>query len=244
MTSTGSDLDQLLRAHTGGPYGFGAKWNPSDPTPVGPVDCSGFVRWGVVRLGVTDFPDGSWNQLAYCRQHGTVISVDQAQHTRGALLFVGANGEHHIAQSRGDITTIEARGVAYGVGSWTAAVPPRAWSVAALVPGLDYGAVAPPPVAPDPQPVVVGRGTMKGKPVAKMLIPIKTDSLGRGSREAPPGYLGVFSAGSHDVYDPNTQDKDSIVVPIGERVFGDGFRLVIANGPADTWVSAPVLVSD
>lgn len=240
---TGHDLDALLARHTGGPYGYGSKWPLSNPAPTGPVDCSGFIRWGLYQLGVA-FPDGSWNQLAACRKAGTVIPVAQAIRTPGALLFVGPNGEHHIAASRGDKTTVEARGIAYGVGSWTANVPPRAWSTAALVPGVDYGPVAPPTAEPDPQAVIVSRGTLEGEPVAKMYVPIKTDALGRGSREAPPGYLGVFSAGSHDVYDPNTQDKDSIVVPIGERVFGDGFRLVIANGPPDTWVSAPVLVSD
>src|SRR4051794_20606404 len=106
---TGRDLVDLLARHTGGPYIFGAKWPFSNPNPTGGVDCSGFIRWGFYQLGIP-FPDGSWNQLAACRHAGTVITVAEAIATPGALLFEGPNGETHIAVSRGDGTTVEARG--------------------------------------------------------------------------------------------------------------------------------------
>lgn len=239
---TGKDLVALLARHTGGPYGYGSKWPLNNPNPHGPVDCSGYVAWGCYQLG-RPLNGGSWEQLAKCRTAHTIITVADAIRTPGALLFVGPNGETHIAVSRGDGTTVEARGKAYGVGSWTAIGRP--WSTAALVPNISYGTSTPPAApVPDPQTVTVSRGTLKGRPVAIQIVPIKTDAVGDGDHEAPPGFLCVMPAGAHDKYDPNTKDPDSIVVPIGARQHGDGWYLVVAGGPRDTWVGAPVLVSD
>jgi cell wall-associated NlpC family hydrolase len=67
--------------------------------------------------------------------------VNEAMHTRGALLFVGdgqgvgRDAITHVAWSLGDGTTIEARGKAWGVGCWPSA---NRFDFAALVPGVDY----------------------------------------------------------------------------------------------------------
>lgn len=111
-------------------------------------------------------------------------------------------------------------------------------------------AVAPVPVPayPPDHPVlaspVISRGTIEGEPVKVEIVGIETDGIGNGSVPAPPGFLMVASAGSHDVYDDATHDPDSIVVPIGQRPSKGGWRLVVADGPRSTVVGAPVLVSD
>jgi hypothetical protein len=71
-------------------------------------------------------------QLPHCRQKGTIIPLEQAIRTRGALLF--ANG--HVAISLGDGRTIEARGRAYGVGIFNARG--RSFHTGALIPGMKY----------------------------------------------------------------------------------------------------------
>lgn len=134
-------------------YVYGAKERASDPDPKahgGAFDCSGLITWAVRRLGLV-FPDGSANQLDFCRQHHDVISVAQAEHIAGALLFLGADGDEHVVCSLGNGQTIEARGAAYGVGSWS--VYRDAWVAAALVPGVNYGAPPTPPTPPPPLPV-------------------------------------------------------------------------------------------
>jgi hypothetical protein len=114
---------------------------------------------------------------------------------------------------------------------------------------MSYLQLATSPAAPA-QPVVVGppvtisRGTLGGKPVAVQIVSIPTDQNGDGSVPAPAGFLAVMPAGSHDKYDATGHDVDSIVVPVGARASGTGWRLVVAHGPASTIVGAPVLVSD
>lgn len=93
-------------------------------------------------------------------------------------------------------------------------------------------------------PVVVARSVLGGKPVALVIVSIPTDANGDGSAPAPPGFLAVSDAGSHDKYDAATEDKESLVVAVGARQSGGGIRLVVAAGPKNTTVGAPVLVAD
>lgn len=131
--------DVLLHAlaDKGDPYIYGRKGDPLLPTDPGGIDCSGLVKRSCERAGVVDpaCPDGSWNQWALIAQHGKVLPVEQALHTRGALLFIGKGGADHVAWSLGDVTTIEARGRLYGVGCWSAA---GRFQLAGLLPGIDY----------------------------------------------------------------------------------------------------------
>src|SRR5438093_8540851 len=87
-------------------------------------------------------------------QHaGTIIPVDQAVHTPGALLFSfsmdpnkGMQPEHgHIAISLGNGQTIEARGSKYGVGSFPAQ---GRFQYAAVIPGFNTPGAAPSPIPP------------------------------------------------------------------------------------------------
>ena len=141
VTGTGAPgfVAQAL-AEAGKPYVFGAQANANDPNPKA-FDCAELVQWAAARNGVA-LPDGSWNQYLHLKAQGQLVPVDQAIHTPGALLFSfsteptpgGGRPSHaHVAISLGDGRTIEAKGKAYGVGSWDAA---NRFQWAAVVPGL------------------------------------------------------------------------------------------------------------
>lgn len=116
----------------------------SDSNPAA-FDCSELIEWGCGRLGIRPtMPDGSWYQLQHCISNAPRISVERAILQPGALLFVFSNDPYgdqrperaHVAMSLGNGITIEARGVAYGVGVFS--VEGRGWTHAGLVPGLSY----------------------------------------------------------------------------------------------------------
>lgn len=136
----------LAQQEAGDRYVYGAEVNLSDPNPPGPFDCSELVQWSCAVAGVTPtVPDGSAAQLAHCRSHGTVMAIKEGIQTAGALLFIQTASEKHVVISRGDGTTIEARGRLYGVGNFPATGRP--WTHAARIPGVDYSQ------HPAPQPV-------------------------------------------------------------------------------------------
>ncbi len=149
-----SFVDHAL-SQQGDPYIYGATVSLSDPDPSA-FDCSELTRWAASQAGA-HLPDGAWPQYLYLKQHNSVMSVEQALHTRGALLFrfsdlnSGGSPTHaHVAISLGDGRTIEARGRAYGVGSFQGN---GRFTVAGMIPGLTTGtgagaAVAGPAVEP------------------------------------------------------------------------------------------------
>jgi cell wall-associated NlpC family hydrolase len=187
-------LDAAL-AQTGDSYVFGAEAQPDDPNPT-TFDCSELTQWAASRVGV-HLPDGSWQQYLQLKEAGAVIPVDQAVHTPGALLFSfdseptpggGRPGQAHVAISLGDGNTIEARGRAYGVGSWDAG---DRFTYAAIIPGLGDapdldGDGNPDPVAvvtsPPPEPVVDtdGDGAPDPYEMANGTNPQAADSDGDG----------------------------------------------------------------
>lgn len=132
--TTGYAFAALAESQRGDAYVFGAEAKWSDPDPAR-FDCSELVEWCLRRLGVAA-PDGSAAQWRWCRDAGRGCLPAQAIRTRGALLFRMSGSPTHVAISRGDGTTIEARGRAYGVNEFSAFG--RAWTSGALVPGVDY----------------------------------------------------------------------------------------------------------
>jgi len=147
---TADELVQKALEQEGDEYGFGHEVDLSDPNP-DMFDCSELPEWLCAQLRVKPiFPDGTIWQIRHCRNHGTLISVEEAIGTRGALLYLFRNrfgemvnpfkGERpamaHVAISLGDNRTIEARGRKYGVGIFSAFH--RGWTHAAKVPGLEY----------------------------------------------------------------------------------------------------------
>lgn len=143
-----ADFVKLCMAQRGDRYVFGAEASFSDPDPER-FDCSELVQWALGRLDVP-FVDGSFNQEQFCASRGTLISVERGIATFGALLFRTPGKPGHVAVSRGDGTTIEARGRAYGVNVFSASGRP--WTHAARIPGISYGTPPKPPVPVAPKP--------------------------------------------------------------------------------------------
>ena len=131
-----ADFVRMCLAQRGDRYVYGAEVRLDDPDP-DVFDCSELVQWACARVGVP-FPDGSQFQEAACRNAGLLIPIPRGVKTQGALLFRHRPPAAHVAVSLGNGTTIEARGSAYGVGSWDA-VQGRDWTASGLIPGLVYG---------------------------------------------------------------------------------------------------------
>jgi hypothetical protein len=129
-----SDFVRIAMSQVGKQYIFGAEANPNDPNPRA-FDCSELVEWAVKRAG-GNIVDGAANQFNYCRQHGTVISVQQALRTPGALLFYRNLG--HVMISLGDGRVVEAGNSRVGVVVRPASVHGSNIAYGALVPGLRY----------------------------------------------------------------------------------------------------------
>lgn len=109
----------------------------------GYYDCSGLVTYAGRTLGLNP-PTVSWLQARWCRDMGTLISLNDALITPGALLFRGANHAYdgfasggHVAISMGNgHDVIEARGHAYGV--LVDGAVGRQWDNAGHMPGVTY----------------------------------------------------------------------------------------------------------
>jgi len=147
LAPTGNTLAQSFLTtalqEQGKPYVYGATASPTDPNPKA-FDCSELTKWAAARVGVT-IPDGATAQYLYIRDHGDTMTVQQALHTPGALLFhfshepknlgdIPADG--HVAISLGDgVHTIEARGAAYGTNVFDNAAG-RDFDFAGMIPGM------------------------------------------------------------------------------------------------------------
>jgi hypothetical protein len=150
-------VDAALR-QAGDRYIYGVETHLNDPNPKA-FDCSELVQWAAHQAGV-EVQDGAVYQYREMRDHGSLMPVDQALHTKGALLFYfntdpnSTDPPHaHVAISLGDGRTIEARGHAYGVGSWEAS--DKRFNYAAYIPGLGAAAGPAPVLTSSTDPVVV-----------------------------------------------------------------------------------------
>lgn len=128
----------------GDPYVYGAENLPGEVAPGTPADCSELGQWAGDSAGASPrIPDGSQWQWRQIQQSGTVLTVARAITIRGAALFTEFDGNgdpQHVAYSLGDGTTIEARGRAWGIGSFPATT--ARFTAAGLFPGIDYSAPA------------------------------------------------------------------------------------------------------
>ena len=91
-------------------------------------------------------PDGAMFQYLDLKGQGQLLPVDEALHTKGALLFYfsseptaggGRPSAAHVAISLGDGRTIEARGTDYGVNEFGGA---DRFNYAGVIPGMDGAA--------------------------------------------------------------------------------------------------------
>lgn len=141
MTVSIEDVLLWSLAQDGDKYVFGAEV-PLAASDSDRWDCSELVEWSCGKAGVLPrVPDGAYYQWQHCNKSRLNIPVERGITTRGALLFVGdgtgvgRDAITHVAWSLGDGTTIEARGKAWGVGSWPSA---GRFDFAGLLPGVDY----------------------------------------------------------------------------------------------------------
>jgi cell wall-associated NlpC family hydrolase len=136
---------EIALAQKGKPYVFASVAKTSDADP-DTFDCSELTKWAAARVGVT-IPDGASAQYVHARESGTLIPVEQALRTPGALLFhFGREPKYmgdrpadgHVAISVGDgVHTIEARGRKYGTNVFELTDSRKKFfNYAAVVPGM------------------------------------------------------------------------------------------------------------
>jgi hypothetical protein len=116
--ATAADLIAAAETYTHLPYRYGGKGPDA-------YDCSGLITRALADIGLS-FPHGSANQIAAT----TSLPIAEAITTAGALLYRPG----HIAISRGDGTTIEARNPTQGIGNFSA--HGREWTRAGTIPAL------------------------------------------------------------------------------------------------------------
>ena len=123
----------------GKPYVFGTEQDGRETPAITSEDCSELIQNACDMNKVRpQMPDGAINQFYHCKNHNTLISVEKAEKTFGALVFRITPPNNHVVFSLGNGMTFEAKGRAWGVGSWPLNIEGRGWTNAALIPGVDY----------------------------------------------------------------------------------------------------------
>jgi cell wall-associated NlpC family hydrolase len=152
-----SQADQFVEIaldQAGDHYQSDFQTDPGDSDQYAPdpdtFDCSELVEWAAARAGVPGLGEATFIQYNEIKAEDRTISVDEALHTRGALLFKFPGGEptpdqterkegYHVAISLGDGEhTIEAMSPELGVRVADNAGD-RDWTHAGLIVGMDYG---------------------------------------------------------------------------------------------------------
>jgi peptidoglycan hydrolase-like protein with peptidoglycan-binding domain len=242
---TGEIVLPVAEAHQNEPYVLGARVPMNNASYHGPWDCAEFVSWCIYQtygmlLGTRptnpstgDAYTGYWVEDVLAARAN--IDVGQAIRTKGAILLrrprTRASGEHaigHIAISRGDGSTIEARGRKYGV----VIVPDaegRVWDYGALIPGVQYVTGAAPPYAPPAGHLMVTSPFMHGPTVVAVQRALA--ALGYS-----PGPIdGVFGPATEAaVYNLQAAEgvaTDGVVGPETARLLGLDWPIV--PGPGD-----------
>lgn len=153
--TTAAEVVALALTKVGYRYSTG----PSRTTGAdGYFDCSGFTFFLLEHLGIRppDWQPQSHLQALYDRDHGLLLTINQAIGTAGALLYEGPQHAYvggagipgHVAVSLGNGHTVEAMGHAWG--TCIGGAFGRGWSNAGLFPNIDYTHPTPAPPHPDP----------------------------------------------------------------------------------------------
>jgi cell wall-associated NlpC family hydrolase len=148
---------ELALAQADKPYVFDAQADgQTDPEA---FDCSELVEWAAEMAGSDDVAEASYLQYLQFKEAGTLIPVEDAMNTPGAVLFRFPHepvpGEprqdgSHVAISLGDGRTFEAMSPSAGIGFNVA--EGRDFNFAALIPGLDYAGAEVGTIDPFPAP--------------------------------------------------------------------------------------------
>lgn len=176
---TGQQIVDLAMTQTGKKYVFAVENDSRTVETSTAWDCSELVQIVCRDLGVQPVvPDGAFWQWRHCKQRGTLIPIERARTTPGALLFIGPGDEAgrtgrdaiwHVAISRGDDTTIEAKSTKDGTGTWPIG---NRFSFAARIPGVTYTTPATPPpyVPPTPTPTPTPAPIMEDDDMPRYLV--------------------------------------------------------------------------
>lgn len=201
---------QILEAQKGKPY----VWGADGPTS---FDCSGLIVYGLQQVGVLKPGEDRHSSalIAMCEP----IPVRRAINTRGAVLYRPG----HIAISRGDGTTIEARNPEQGVGFFD--VLDRGWTRAGILTQLAEQA---PPIEESQEEKIMSDGRMASPAAGRV-----TSGFGRRGRLSSliPGMLHAGIDIANAVGTPIYAAYAGTVVTAGwNRVPGrTGQHVVIAN---------------
>ncbi len=246
----GRILLPIAEAHEGEPYVLGARVPMDNATFHGPWDCAEFVSWCVyqaygVLFGVrpdnpqtADAYTGYWTEDALS-SHAT-IAVSQALNTPGAILLRRPRSQGsghaigHIAISRGDGSTVEARGARFGVVIATGAAS-RPWDYGVLVPGIEYTAGAGQPYVPQAGQLMVTSPLTRGPTV----IAVQRALQQRGYE---PGRIdGVFGVTTEAaVYNLQAAEgvaTDGVVGPETAGLLGLGWPIAVSEGDTDAFAA-------
>lgn len=149
---------QLLANQEGDPYNRDTQQSRGitlDPNP-GSFDCSGYIAWATQQLhlgaggeavnpGINIFTSFavSGTQFGVCQSRETLIDIELAKMTKGALIWPSEPGEH-IGVSCGDgVSVLEATGTYVGRYNWTYQGGSWAWRLGALNPFVNYRVFVP-----------------------------------------------------------------------------------------------------
>ena len=240
---SGRTVLPIAEAHQGERYVLGARVPMDNETFHGPWDCAEFVSWCVyqaygVLFGVrpanpqtADAYTGYWTEDALAT-HAT-IAVSQALNTPGAILLRRPRSQGsghaigHIAISRGDGSTVEARGARFGVVIASGAAS-RPWDYGVLVPGVEYAAGAGQPYVPQPGQLMVTSPLTRGA----VVVTVQRALQQRGY--APGAIDGVFgSATEAAVYNFQATEgvaTDGVVGPETAGLLGLGWPIAVDDG--------------
>jgi hypothetical protein len=216
-------LDAAL-AQQGDRYIFNAQTDPNDPDPDA-FDCSELVEWAAAQTGVS-VSEASYTQYLDMKKAGTLISVEDAINTPGALLFKfpsepqpgqpRQNGSH-VAISLGDGRTMEAMGTNYGV---RIAEAGDRFGYAALIPGMNYAA-PPPTINDDPDADPLPPPPPPAPPTAEELAAQNLNAVDTDVDMLPDHFEVRYNLNPSE---PDT-DGDGIT---------DGYELIVLGTKADT----------
>jgi hypothetical protein len=242
---SGRTVLPIAEAHEGERYILGSRVPMDNEAFHGPWDCAEFVSWCVyqaygVLFGVrpanpqtADAYTGYWTEDALSA-HAT-IAVSQALNTPGAILLRrprshgSGHAIGHIAISRGDGSTVEARGARFGVMIARDAAS-RPWDYGVLVPGVEYAAGAGQPYVPQPGQLMVTSPLMRGAAV----VTVQRALQQRGY--APGAIDGIFgSATEAAVYNFQAAEgvaTDGVVGRETAGLLGLGWPIAPDNGAA------------
>ena len=144
---TGEMLLIQAEKHLGRKYVLGTDVDLDDPNWIGPWDCAEMITYDVKQVTLKIYgalnPESSnpepWTGAWYNdMKAGRVIQVpvEQAMRTPGAILLRYDKKVQHIAMVGHNRTTVEARGVAYGVCRYV--VDGRGFQYGILIPDVVY----------------------------------------------------------------------------------------------------------